>query len=648
MWFKSHFSRASVIIVMALALFAFTSSAQMQPSNAQTLVIDSISQPESLDPAWSFLTADSSVLEQIYDHLVDYRLGSTSEFDAEIAEEVPSVANGLVSPDLKTYTFNIRSGIQFWDGTELTCEDVEYSFERFLAMDRASGGTFLMLIPAIGIGSTRTTVDDETVLRETVEINGVTKSLAQAIDEAYECDGSTFTVSLADPFPVNAMMSLMAHASSGSVYSKAFAISQGAADNANRLQFLVETNGPTVVGDTPLFSSAMGSGPFRLQVWDRTSEQVILGRNDDFRDGPATLQNVIYSNIPEFTTRLLRLQNGDADVSYISERTQTATIKDNAPSGVRLIEGLPGFTTETVHMDQSVASENNTFLGSATCDGFGIPPDFFADPNVRLGFSHSFSQEQFIEDFLLGAGVVVATPIPPIVEFFDPEVEAIPFDPDAAEAAFKEAQCGDAGSVWDVGFSFTAVFNEGNTRRQTALQQLEFNVESLNARRAGLPAFQMEVIGQPGPTVLNNAFQLDTLPMFVFGWSPDFIDIDNWIRQWMDCEAGSYSSATMPCDAPGAQEWLGLLNDAFQETDAAARQVLYTQLQQDYVDNALAITLPSRTLDNVERTWVNGNFYNPGEGDPQNPPNVYLLSKIANGKANEAELAPYGPDIIEF
>jgi peptide/nickel transport system substrate-binding protein len=632
---------------MALALFVLTGSAQEQPSNAQTLVVDTISQPETLDPAWSFFTADSAVLSQIYETLVDYNEGSVSSYVSEIAEEVPTVANGLASADFKSYTFNIRSGILFWDGSELTCEDVEYSFERFLAMDRDGGGSFLMSIPALGTGGSRSDGN----LKDTIVVDGVTKSYAQAIDEAYECDGNALIVTLADPLPQPAMMSLMAHSSSGSIYSKAYAIANGAADNANRTQFLVDENNPQPVSSTALFNGAMGTGAFRLLVWDLTSEQVILGRNDAFRDGPASFQNVIYSNVPEFTTRLLRLQNGDADISYLSERTQTAQLIEAAPSGVRVIEGLTGFTTETVHMNQDVhqVDAGNQFVGSGLCDGAGITADFFSNVNTRRAFAHSFDQQNFVDSFLLGAGTEVATPIPPAVEFFDSEVAPIPFDLAAAEAEFKLASCdGGATSLWDTGFSFTAVYNDGNSRRQTAMEQVEFNVESLNSQRQGMPPFDITVIGQPGPTVLGAVFGTQTLPMFVFGWSPDFIDIDNWIRQWMDADAGTWAAFTGLSMVPESAQWTADLNTAFQSTDASVRQEIYSALQQDYVDFALAITMPARTLDNVERTWVNGNYYNPGKGDPQEPPNVYILSKIAGGKANETALSEYGGVVTEF
>ena len=395
----------------------------------------------------------------------------------------------------------------------------------------------------------------------------------------------------------------------------------------------------------------MGTGPFRLQVWDQAAEQVILGRNDGYWRAPAQLQNVIYSNVPEFNTRLLRLSRGDADVSYLSDRSQTQQLKDAAPEGVRLIEFLPGFVTESLHfnLDINEVDTGNQFVGSGACDGAGIPANFFQDQNVRQAFAHSFDQVAFINDFLQGAGVVAATPVPPQIEFVDRNVQAYEFDLNAAEAAFKAATCGDSGqSVWDTGFSFTAVYNEGNARRQAAFEQLEFNVESLNSRRQGLPAFDITIISQPGPVVLNGVFQQEILPMYAFGWSPDFIDIDNWIRQWMDATGGTWAASNGIDTIAKSAEWTALLDEAIATVDSARRQAIYSEIQRDYVDFAIAITLPNRTLDNVERSWVDGNFYNPAEGDPQTPPEVYVLSKRADGQANANELAPYNPTVTEF
>jgi peptide/nickel transport system substrate-binding protein len=647
-WFTSRHAKTLAVFVLAISLVGVLgiSQSRPEPSNRTTLLIDTISQPETLDPAWSFFTADSAIIEQMYEHLVDYRLGSTDEFVPELAVEVPTVENGGISADGLTYAFTLKSGIQFWDGSLLTCADVEYSMERVLAMDRDGGPSLILLDPLLGISTTR---DDDGNLIQTVTINGQQKSLAQAIDEAVECRGNQVVFQLAHPFPP--FLQLMAHSSTGSIYSKAFAIANGAADNANPQAFLEATNNPRDASLTAFFNKAMGTGPFRLQVWDQVSQQVIVRRFEGYRDGPATLENVIWSNVPEFSTRLLRLSRGDADISYLSTRTQTQQLKDQRPAGVRLIEGLPGLVVETIHLAQFVQQVDiggNQFVGSGRCDGFGIPANFFQDIHVRKAFNYAFDQATFIQDVLLGAGRPGITPIPPGIPFFNPNQPGYTFNLDLAEQELKQARCtGSNQSVWETGFKLTIVFNEGNARRQNAALFLENALERLNARRPGLPRFDIEVLGEPGPVVLNQVFGQELLPVFIFGWSPDFIDPDNYIRQWMHT-AGAYSGSTGVKFVAKSAEWDRLIDEAISITDEARREQIYLQLQQDFVDFALAVMMPYRTLDNVERSWVNGNYYNPAEGDPQEPPNVYVLSKRADGQPNLEELEPYGPTIIEF
>ena len=642
--------RAFALCFTMMALVGFVAVSQT-PSNSDTLIIDTISLPETLDPAWSFFTADSAILEQVYDHLIDFDGSAIGEFVPELATEVPSVANGGISADLKTYTFNIRDGVTFHDGTVLTCADVEYSFERVMAMDRDSGPSLLLLVPALGISTTR---DADGNLVPSVMIDGASKSLAQAIDEAVECSGSAFSFHFTSPLPVaTAMLQLFAHASLGSAYSKTFAVANGAADNANRDLFLALTNGPTDVGGTTMFNRVMGTGPFRLSIVDRAAQQTILARYDGYWQGAAVLKNVIWNNVGEFTTRLLRLIAGDADVSYLSERNHTQRLLDQRPSGVRLYDGLPGFVTESFHINKDIqgVDTGNQYVFSGACDGNGIPADFFASLEVRSAFAHAFNQEQFIEDFLLGGGVVAATPIPQGIDYFDPSVDAIAFDLAQTEADFKAATCtGSDKSVWETGFKFVATHNSGNSRRRAALDQLELNVEGLNAKRAGLPKFDI-VIQDVAGSIFFNPNQQRISPIFVGGWSPDFVDIDNWIRQWMDSQAGTFSAVTGLDKVPGHEHWVAILNEAVQPTVTVARRAeIYAEIQRAYVDNAVAITMPTRTLDNVERTWVDGNYYNPVDGDPQEPPDVYSLSKKAGGTPNYEETDPYisRDKIIDF
>ena len=74
----------------------------------------------SLDPHQGKETPAVEVTCQIFDTLVTA--------DAETNEIVPQIAESWEQTDAQTYVFKIRQGIKFHDGSDLTAEDVKFSW----------------------------------------------------------------------------------------------------------------------------------------------------------------------------------------------------------------------------------------------------------------------------------------------------------------------------------------------------------------------------------------------------------------------------------------------------------------------------------------------------------------------------------------
>ncbi len=112
------------------ALFLLTGCGAPQPGeptalkNPDTLTYATISDLDSLDPAWSYDSASRVIILNVYEYLVEYKGSSTEELVPFIATQVPSKSNGLISPDSLTYTVPLRQGVKFQDGTLLNPEDV--------------------------------------------------------------------------------------------------------------------------------------------------------------------------------------------------------------------------------------------------------------------------------------------------------------------------------------------------------------------------------------------------------------------------------------------------------------------------------------------------------------------------------------------
>lgn len=78
---------------------------------------------DSLDPHNAVYAGTKEVLFNVYEGLVK----ATPEGDLE-----PAVAEKYeISDDAKTYTFTLRHGLTFHDGTKVTAKDVKYSIERY-------------------------------------------------------------------------------------------------------------------------------------------------------------------------------------------------------------------------------------------------------------------------------------------------------------------------------------------------------------------------------------------------------------------------------------------------------------------------------------------------------------------------------------
>lgn len=106
----------------------------------------------SLDPHSISDVPMQFVLLNMYDGLYRYK-GNPPELVPWLAE------SHEVSEDGLTWTFRLRDGVKFHDGTDLTADDVVYSFQRVLGMRRGPAAAFLNVLKADSI----TAKDDRTV-----------------------------------------------------------------------------------------------------------------------------------------------------------------------------------------------------------------------------------------------------------------------------------------------------------------------------------------------------------------------------------------------------------------------------------------------------------------------------------------------------
>ena len=120
-----------------------TSTTSAAPLYKDTIVVGTTDSVEStIDPADAYDYFGESVIQNIGAGLVDYRPGTSTI--------VPALATDWnTSPDGLTWTFNLRQGVKFADGTPFNATVEKYSIDRQMIIDEAEG-------PFAGIGLDQT------------------------------------------------------------------------------------------------------------------------------------------------------------------------------------------------------------------------------------------------------------------------------------------------------------------------------------------------------------------------------------------------------------------------------------------------------------------------------------------------------------
>jgi peptide/nickel transport system substrate-binding protein len=574
-----------VCVLIVLSLGAGTTVTAQGVKNPTTFVTLRSGDPESLDPAYQYDTASyEPVYPNVYETLIGYNGSVLSVYVPRLSTQVPSLENGLISKDGMTYTFPIRKGVKFHDGSVMTPEDVRYSMLRFMLQDRDGGPSWLLLSPLAGKESTR----------EKGKIDVTFEEVAKSVT----VQGDNVVFHLKKPY--GAFLSIVAAWSF--VMPKAWAAKNGDWDgSASTWQ---KFNNPKLQ-DRYEFEHMNGTGPFKLDHWDRQAKEVVLVRNDAYWRAPAKLARIVIRSVPEFTTRRLQLQQGDADLITVDRPNQSQVA---GMAGVTVRDDLPQLVIQVFHFNLKIDPAGNPDIGSGKLDGSGIPPDFFTDIHVRKAFAYGFDYQTFIRD---GYRTKAVQPNGPIIQGllgYDPSLPKYTFDKTKAIAEFKEAW---GGKVWDTGFKFTLTYNTGNAVREVGARLVKDTIESLN------PKFRIDIRNLQWSSFLQNT-NAHKGTLYALGWAVDYPDPDDFAQPFLSSK-GDYPQRNSYRNADADR----LVQEASATADPAKRKEIYKKLTQIAYNDVPGIYAAQPTAFKVMRSWVKGWYWNTVYGGED----YYTLSK---------------------
>jgi peptide/nickel transport system substrate-binding protein len=234
----------------------------------------------SVDPAETFEASGAEVVSNTYDPLVRLDLDDPRNVKPNLADR------WTVSDDGLTFTFHLRPGLRFASGNPLTAEDVAFSFERVVKLDKSPG----FLLAQFGLTPENVSSRARATDTSTFELR---------VDRRY-APSFVLNVLTANPLSVVDRKLVMAHVRQADY------------------------------GNAWLRRNYAGSGPFRLREW-RAGEIILLERNENYWGEKAKLSRVIYRYMKESSGQRLALEAGDIDIARNLE-----------PGDLDAVAGKPG------------------------------------------------------------------------------------------------------------------------------------------------------------------------------------------------------------------------------------------------------------------------------------------------------------------
>ena len=254
-----------------------------------TLRVGAYEEPDSLDPAITSMSFASDIFQLIFDGLI--RFDDKGRPVPDLATEIPTKANGGISPDGKTLTYHLVPNARWQDGVPLTSADVVFTYRA-------------LMNPS----------------------NNVTTRIGyDRIARIEAPDGHTVRIVLKEPYAP--ALYLFKDLNQGSIMPK------------HLLEHYTDVN------QVPFNMNPIGSGPYRLTGWHHGSEMTFDANPEYFR-GPPKIKHIIWRFIRDQNTLLAQLRTHEIDLDYGIPPYLVAQVQNI--NGVRLAQ------TSTLHWEHIV------------------------------------------------------------------------------------------------------------------------------------------------------------------------------------------------------------------------------------------------------------------------------------------------------
>ena len=242
----------------------------------------------AFDPAQSYETSNNEACGNLYRKLIVPDPADANKLVGDLAKSWQVSKDGLV------FTFQLRRGVKFDNGNELTAEDAAFSLQRVVKLNKTPG----FILTQFGWGA-----------------DNVEKMIRATGDHTLEL---TLPVLQAPTFVLYCLSATV-----GCVVEKVRALANQANND---------------LGNEWLKTHSAGAGSYRLVEW-QASDHIILEANPHAAVKPR-IPRVVIRHVAEPASQLLLLQKGDADIAGNLNADQLKGIAKNPDFGITKIDQL--------------------------------------------------------------------------------------------------------------------------------------------------------------------------------------------------------------------------------------------------------------------------------------------------------------------
>jgi peptide/nickel transport system substrate-binding protein len=495
-----------VLAALSLVATAVAMPASSRPQAKSTFVIGEEGDPILLDPS---LVADGTSLRvtyQIFEGLVANKPG-TLQIVPALATSWKGSKNGLV------WTFQLRKGVKFTDGTSFNSAAVCANFTRWWYRPAALQGDDISYYWNTVFGGYANPAPGSP---------GPDKSLYHGCKTA-------------GPNTVRIILSRRSSSFLGALALSNFAIaSPTALKKYNADAGSVGADGQFHPTGTFATQHPIGTGPYKLQSWT-IGDKLVLVRNDNYWGPKAKTKTVIVRPISDTTARVQALQTGEIDFAN-NLGPQDATVVKSSP-GLK-VQYRPAFNVGYVGINQKIGPLSKL--------------------KVRQAIAYGLDRKSVVNAFYAGQGQVADQFLPPLLPGYAKSgVPQYSYNPAKAKQLLQQA-----GEKLPVELEFW--YPTDHPRGYMPDPPRNFQAFAASLSKSGF-----KIDPHPGQWRGGwlSSVQAGKAALFLLGWTGDFGDPANFLN----VHFGQYTDQFGFNDP----KLFTLLKKADQETDPDKRIALY-------------------------------------------------------------------------